>query len=193
MRRAGHGLEPAALLLQSHIQHGVQSSARSSETTNLASHPLFDLREASSSRNAFFNLVRGLRLLDAADLEALGDLCVIYRVAISPEMRSKSKVRPPTASSDGGESRRWREGTPRTHERLDVLPVGQLRKPRVRLVALHVHQPGLRDTNISIGMVQLVEFPDLVEEDAVCVRFFHLPPARQSSSRASMRGLSGSE
>ena len=32
----------------------------------------------------------------------------MYRVAISPEMRSKSKMRPLTASSDGGESRRWR-------------------------------------------------------------------------------------
>ena len=36
-------------------------------------------------------------------------LCVIiYRVAISPETCSKSKVRPPTASSDQGESHRWR-------------------------------------------------------------------------------------
>ena len=31
-----------------------------------------------------------------------------YRVAISPETRSKSKQRPPTASSAGDESRRWR-------------------------------------------------------------------------------------
>ena len=32
----------------------------------------------------------------------------MYRVAISPETRSKSKKRPPTASSAGDESRRWR-------------------------------------------------------------------------------------
>ena len=42
-------------------------------------------------------------------------VCDIYRVAISPETRSKSKMRPPTASSDGGESHRWRKtaGRPR--------------------------------------------------------------------------------
>ena len=79
----------------------------------------------------------------------------------------------------------------RTNERLDVFPVGQLREPRVRLVALHVDQPGLGHSHIGIGMIQLVEFPDLIEEDAVSVRLFHLPPARQSSSRASIRGLSG--
>ena len=51
----------------------------------------------------------------------------------------------------------------RTHERLDVFPVGQLRKPRVRLVALHVHQPGLRHAHVRVRVVQLVEFPDLIK------------------------------
>ena len=35
-------------------------------------------------------------------------LCVIHVESISPEMYSKSKVRPPTASSDEDESYRWR-------------------------------------------------------------------------------------
>ncbi len=87
----------------------------------------------------------------------------MYRVAISPEMRSKSKMRPPTTSSDGGESRRWRKGTPRTHERLDVLAVGQFREPRVRLVALHVDQPGLRDAHVRVRVVELVEFPNFIK------------------------------
>ena len=79
----------------------------------------------------------------------------------------------------------------RTHERLDVLPVGQLREPRVRLVALHVHQPGLRDTNISIGMVQLVEFPDFVEQHAIGVRLLDLPPVCGNFKRPSIQGCRG--
>ena len=38
-----------------------------------------------------------------------GRLCVT-RVSISPEMRSKSKKKPPSTFSDRDESRRWREG-----------------------------------------------------------------------------------
>ena len=41
---------------------------------------------------------------------AVQPVCDIYRVAISPEMRSKSKTRPPTTSSPGDDARRWREG-----------------------------------------------------------------------------------
>ena len=74
MRRAAHGLEAAALLLESHIQHGIQSRTGRRQRTDFPPHTLLDLREASSPRNTFFNLIGGLRLLDAADFEALGDL-----------------------------------------------------------------------------------------------------------------------
>ena len=66
------------------------------------------------------------------------------------------------------------------HERLDVFPVSQFRKPGVRLVALHVDQPSFRHSHISVRMVELVEFPDLVEEDAVRVRLLDLPPVCES-------------
>ena len=49
------------------------------------------------------------------------------------------------------------------HERLDVLPVGQLRKPGVRLVALHVDQPGLGHPHVRVRMIQLVEFPNFIK------------------------------
>ena len=75
MRRAAHGFEPTPFLLESHIQYGIQSRTGRRQRTDLAPHALFYFGQASSARNAFFNLIGGLRLLDAADLEALGDLC----------------------------------------------------------------------------------------------------------------------
>mmetsp|Transcript_8471 Transcript_8471/g.22870 ORF Transcript_8471/g.22870 Transcript_8471/m.22870 type:complete len:143 (+) Transcript_8471:1008-1436(+) len=47
--------------------------------------------------------------------------CDMYRVAISPETRSKSKTKPPTASSDGGESHRWRTISERPRDAAIVL------------------------------------------------------------------------
>ena len=108
----------------------------------------------------------------------------LYRIgAISPVLKIKNET------THGLElaSRRWRKaaggdvaatcdlGTV-AHERLDVLPIGQLRKPGVRLVALHVDQPSFRHSNISIGMIEFVEFPNFVEQHAVRVRLLDLPP-----------------
>ena len=78
MRRAAHGFEAAALLLESHIQHGIQSRTGRRQRTDFPSHALFYFGQASSTRDALFNLIGGLRLLDAADLEALGDLRGVY-------------------------------------------------------------------------------------------------------------------
>ena len=62
----------------------------------------------------FFWRCRGGGLGGLGGLQA--PACDMYRVAISPEMRSKSKMRPPTASFDGGESHRWRKAAERPRD-----------------------------------------------------------------------------
>ena len=89
---------------------------------------------------------QGERIPDEQDEEPV---CDIYRVAISPEMRSKSKVRPPTASSDGDESRRWRMISERPRDAAIRLVV-QNANGVVRPGTIVVH---LDDASIGYGVV----------------------------------------
>ena len=57
-----------------------------------------------------------------------------------------------------------------------VLAIGQLRKPGVRLVALHVDQPSLGHSHVRVRMIELIKFPNFVEQHAVRVRLLDLPP-----------------
>ena len=78
-------------------------------------------------------MIGGLRLLDAADFEALGDLRGARPVSRAVYVSSRDLarnalkiMRPLTASSDGGESRRWRMISERPRDaaiRRDVPPL----------------------------------------------------------------------
>ena len=54
-----------------------------------------DISRMDTTRNAFNGLREFAALESLAVLE--GPACELYRVAISPDMRSKSKLRPPTS------------------------------------------------------------------------------------------------
>ena len=63
---------------------------------------------------------------DRVEHLAEDDLCGASRSLDSVRMASKSKKKPPTTSSDGRESHRWREGTAAPRDAASALPVEPL-------------------------------------------------------------------
>ena len=96
---------------------------------------------------------QGERIPDEQDEEPA---CEIYRVATSPEMRSKSKMRQLTASSDGGESRRWRMISERPRDaaiRLVVQNANGVVRPGT--IVVHLDDAAVRD-GVVVGARRLV-------------------------------------